>query len=222
MLAKPLQNQQGHPGPHPSTSRWRPPRRRPGRPARSLGPLHQPAYRTQRAGSKSALVASASLLAGGPARRTNAFFFFRQRTEGSALSRDEHEAPRMRSLIDATHPGAVGRAPPPERLSPIHPLGHGGKKEKEKKTTFPRKVQLGKSRGNPQDRKTTRCLILLRAGGWRVLNRSCDHVLRKTRFSTLQTLVTGGGQIVRLWSASLGGSKGRPIDKSNRPAREGE
>ena len=150
------------------------------------------------------------------------FFFFRQRTEGSALSRDEHEAPRMRSLIDATHPGAVGRAPPPERLSPIHPLGHGGKKEKEKKTTFPRKVQLGKSRGNPQDRKTTRCLILLRAGGWRVLNRSCDHVLRKTRFSTLQTLVTGGGQIVRLWSASLGGSKGRPIDKSNRPAREGE
>ena len=157
-----------------------------------------------------------------PAERMLFFFFFRQRTEGSALSRDEHEAPRMRSLIDATRPGAVGRAPPPERLSPIHPLGHGGKKEKEKKTTFPRKVQLGKSRGNPQDRKTTRCLILLRAGGWRVLNRSCDHVLRKTRFSTLQTLVTGGGQIVRLWSASLGGSKGRPIDKSNRPAREGE
>ena len=111
-------------------------------------------------------------------------------------------------------PAAVGRAPPPERLSPIHPLGHGKKKEKEKKTTFPRKVQLGKSRGNPQDRKTTRCLILLRAGGWRVLNRSCDHVLRKTRFSTLQTLVTGGGQIVRLWSASLGGSKGRPITRA--------
>lgn len=58
------------------------------------------------------------------------FFFFRQRTEGSALSLDEHEAPRMRSLIDATRPGAVGRAPPPERLSPIHPLGHGKKKKK--------------------------------------------------------------------------------------------
>ena len=156
MLAKPLQNQQGHPGPHPSTSRWRPPRRRPGRPARSLGPLHQPAYRTQRAGSNSALVASASLLAVGPARRTNFFFFSTEDGRLGLVSR------RARGAADAIAdrcypPGAVGRAPPPERLSPIHPLGHGKKKEKRKKTTFPRKVQRGKSRGNPQDRKTTRC-----------------------------------------------------------------
>ena len=87
-----------------------------------------------------------------PAERM--LFFFRQRTEGSALSLDEHEAPRMRSLIDATHPvPSAVLLPPSDSLRSIR-LGTG---KKRKKTTFPRKVQLGKSRGNPQDRKTTRC-----------------------------------------------------------------
>ena len=158
MLAKPLQNQQGHPGPHPSTSRWRPPRRRPGRPARSLEPLHQPAYRTQRPGSKSALVASASLLAVGPARRTNAFFFFFFfSTEDGRLGLVSR---RARGAADAiadrcyAHPlPSAVLLPPSDSLRSIR-LGTG---KKRKKTTFPRKVQLGKSRGNPQDRKTTRC-----------------------------------------------------------------
>ena len=132
LLAKPLQHQQGHPGPRPSTSRWRPPHRRPGRPERSLGPLHLPAYRTQRAGSKSALVASASVLAGGPARRTNVIFFFS--TEDGRLglvsrrARGAADAIADRCYPPAAH-GAVGRAPPPERLPPIR-FGHGKKKKK--------------------------------------------------------------------------------------------
>ena len=167
MLAKPLQNQQGHPGPHPSTSRWRPPRRRPGRPARSLEPLHQPAYRTQRPGSKSALVASASLLAVGPARRTNAFFFFffffRQRTEGSALSLDEHEAPRMRSLIDATLTRC--RRPCSSPRATLSDPSAWAREKKEKKQHFPEKFSSGNRAGIHKTEKLHGALILLCAGG---------------------------------------------------------
>ena len=88
------------------------------------------------------------------------------------------------------------------------------REKKEKKQHFPEKFSSGNRAGIHKTEKLHGALILLCAGGWRVLNRSCDHVLRKTRLSTLQTLVTGGGQIVRLWSASLGGSKGRPITRA--------
>ena len=110
------------------------------------------------------------------------FFFFRQRTEGSALSLDEHEAPRMRSLIDATHPvPSAVLLPPSDSLRSIR-LGTGKKKKKEKKQHFPEKFSAGNRAGIHNTEKLHGALILLCAGGWRVLYRSCDHVLRKMRF----------------------------------------
>lgn len=51
------------------------------------------------------------------------------------MSRDEHEAPRMRSLIDATHPlltvPSAVLLPPSDSLRSIR-LGTSEKKEKEK------------------------------------------------------------------------------------------
>ena len=94
------------------------------------------------------------------------------------------------------------------------PSAWAREKKKEKRKHFPEKFSAGNRAGIHKTEKLHGALILLCAGGWRVLNRSCDHVLRKTRLSTLQTLVTGGSQIVRLWSASLGGSKGRPITRA--------
>ena len=120
-----------------------------------------------------------------PAERMLFFFFFRQRTEGSALSLDEHEAPRMRSLIDATHPlltvPSAVLLPPSDSLRSIR-LGTGKKKKKEKKQHFPEKFSAGNRAGIHKTEKLHGALILLCAGGWRVLHRSCDHVLRKMRF----------------------------------------
>ena len=81
------------------------------------------------------------------------FFFFRQRTEGSALSLDEHEAPRMRSLIDATLTRC--RRPCSSPRATLSDPSAWAREKKEKKQHFPEK--FSKSRGNPQDRKTTRC-----------------------------------------------------------------
>ena len=92
-----------------------------------------------------------------PAERMLFFFFFFFSTEDGRLGLVSR---RARGAADAiadrcyAHPlPSAVLLPPSDSLRSIR-LGTG---KKRKKTTFPRKVQLGKSRGNPQDRKTTRC-----------------------------------------------------------------
>ena len=80
------------------------------------------------------------------------------------MSRDEHEAPRMRSLIDATHP-LVPSAVLLSQSDSLRSIRLGTGKKKKKKQHFPEKFSSGNRAGIHKTEKLHGALILLCAGG---------------------------------------------------------